>query len=83
MTPQRWRRRNGRRRRGAPNRTAMPPAKEKHEGTAARSCSVADPDMDPGYGAFLTLDTGPGIGFFRIPDLGYRIPDPRPIFLIA
>ncbi len=30
--------------------------------------SVANPD--PGSGAFLTLDPGSGIGFFRIPDLG-------------
>ncbi len=36
--------------------------------------SVADPD--PGSGAFLTLDSGTGIGFFRIPD-------PKPIFLRA
>ncbi len=46
--------------------------------------SVADPD--PGSGAFLTwirdpvpfwpLDPGSGIGFFRIPDLGSRIPNP-------
>ncbi len=37
---------------------------------------VADPD--PGSGAFLTLDPypGSGIGFFRIPDLGSRIPTP-------
>jgi hypothetical protein len=34
--------------------------------------SVADPD--PGSGAFLTL--GSGIGFFRIPDLRSRIPNP-------
>jgi hypothetical protein len=34
--------------------------------------SVADPD--PGSGAFLTLDPGYGIGFFRIPD-------PKSIFL--
>jgi hypothetical protein len=34
--------------------------------------SVADPD--PGSGAFLT--PGSGIGFFRIPDLGSRIPNP-------
>jgi hypothetical protein len=31
---------------------------------------------DPGYGAFLSLDPGSGIGFFRIPDLGSRIPNP-------
>jgi hypothetical protein len=31
------------------------------------SSSVADPD--PGFGAFLPLDPGSGIGFFRIPDL--------------
>jgi hypothetical protein len=30
---------------------------------------------DPGSGAFLTLDPGSGIGFFRIPDLGSRIPN--------
>ncbi len=36
--------------------------------------SVADPD--PGSGAFLTLDPGSGIGFFRIPD-------PNFVFLIA
>ncbi len=35
--------------------------------------SVADPDpgsgiRDPGSGAFLTLGSGSGIGFFRIPD---------------
>jgi hypothetical protein len=41
--------------------------------------SVADPD--PGSGAFLT--PGSGIGFFRIPDLGSRIPDPKAIFLRA
>jgi hypothetical protein len=34
--------------------------------------SVADPD--PGSGAFLT--PGSGIGFFRIPYPGSRIPDP-------
>ncbi len=34
--------------------------------------SVADPD--PGSGAFLT--PGTGMGFFRIPDLGSRIPRP-------
>ncbi len=34
--------------------------------------SVADPD--PGSGAFST--PGSGIGFFRIPDLGSRIPNP-------
>ncbi len=34
--------------------------------------SVADPD--PGSDAFLTLDPGSRIGFFRIPD-------PKPIFL--
>jgi hypothetical protein len=34
--------------------------------------SVADPD--PGSGAFLT--PGSGIGFFRISDLGSRIPNP-------
>jgi hypothetical protein len=34
--------------------------------------SVADPD--PGSGAFLT--PGSGMGFFRIPDLGSRIPRP-------
>ncbi len=43
--------------------------------------SVADPDPGsgvwvPGSGAFLTLDPGSGIGFFRIPD-------PKPVFLIA
>jgi hypothetical protein len=37
-------------------------------------CSVAS--LDPGSGAFLTLDPGSGIGFFRIPDLGSRIPNP-------
>ncbi len=33
---------------------------------------------DPGPGAFLTLDPDPGsgTGFFRIPDLGSRIPTP-------
>ncbi len=36
--------------------------------------SVADPD--PGSGAFLPLDPGSGIGFFRFPD-------PKPIFLRA
>jgi hypothetical protein len=36
--------------------------------------SVADPD--PGSGAFLPLDPGSGMGFFRIPD-------PKPIFLRA
>jgi hypothetical protein len=36
--------------------------------------SVADPD--PGSGAFLTHKPGSGIGFFRIPDLGSRIPTP-------
>ncbi len=46
--------------------------------------SVADPD--PGSGAFLTSgsgmrDPGSGIGFFRIPYPGSRIPDPKPIFL--
>ncbi len=35
--------------------------------------SVADPD--PGSGAFLTPGPGSGIGFFRIPDLGSRIPN--------
>ncbi len=34
--------------------------------------SVAD--QEPGSGAFLT--PGSGIGFFRIPDLGSRIPNP-------
>jgi len=34
--------------------------------------SVADPD--PGFGAFLTLDPGSGIGF---------LPDPKLIFLRA
>jgi hypothetical protein len=48
--------------------------------------SVADPD--PGSGAFLTpgsviRDPGSGIGFFRIPDLGSQIPDPKTIFLRA
>jgi hypothetical protein len=33
-----------------------------------KKSSVADPY--PGSGAFLTLDPGSGIGFFRIPDLG-------------
>jgi hypothetical protein len=42
-------------------------------------CSVADPDA--GSGAFLT--PGSGIGFFRIPDPGSRIPDPKPIHLRA
>jgi hypothetical protein len=28
-------------------------------------------------------DPGSGIGFFRIPDLGSRIPDPKTIFLRA
>jgi hypothetical protein len=42
--------------------------------------SVADPD--PGYGVFLTPDLGSGIGF-RIPDLGSRNPDTKPIFLRA
>jgi hypothetical protein len=47
---------------------------------ASSESSVADPD--PGsWGAFLTLDPGSGIGFFRIPDLLSRIPDP--IVLIA
>ncbi len=32
---------------------------------------------------FWPLDQGSGIGFFRIPDLGSRIPDPKPIFLRA
>jgi hypothetical protein len=41
--------------------------------------SVADPD--PGSSAFFTLDPGSGIVFF--PDTGSRIPDPKPIFLIA
>ncbi len=41
---------------------------------STQKCSVADPD--PGSGAFLT----PGSG---IPDLGSRIPDPKPIFLRA
>jgi len=36
---------------------------------------------DPGSGAFWPLDPGSGIGFFRIPDLGFRIPDPKTIFL--
>jgi hypothetical protein len=36
--------------------------------------SVADPD--PGSDAFLTPGPGSGIGFFRIPDLGSRIPTP-------
>ena len=31
---------------------------------------------DPGLGAFWPLDPGYGIGFFRIPDLGSRIPRP-------
>jgi hypothetical protein len=31
---------------------------------------------DPGSGAFWPLDPGSGIGFFRIPDLGSRIPRP-------
>jgi hypothetical protein len=38
--------------------------------------SVAVPD--PGSGAFLTLDPGSGIGISES-----RIPDPKPIFLIA
>ncbi len=29
---------------------------------------------------FWPLNPGSGIGFFRIPDLGLRIPDPKPIF---
>ena len=40
-------------------------------------CSVADPD--PGFGAFLTPGSGIRNRFF--PDLGSRIPDPKPIFL--
>ena len=31
---------------------------------------------DPGLGAFWPLDPGSGIGFFRIPNPGSRIPDP-------
>jgi hypothetical protein len=38
--------------------------------------SFADPE--PGPGAFLILDPGSGIGFS-----GSRIPDLKPIFLIA
>jgi hypothetical protein len=38
---------------------------------------------DPGSGAFLSLDLGSGIGFFRIPNPGSRIPNPKPIFLRA
>ncbi len=44
--------------------------------------SVADPD--PGSGAFLTPGSGiRNFSGFRIPDLRSRIPDPKPIFLIA
>jgi hypothetical protein len=32
--------------------------------------------LDSGSGTFMALDSGSGIGFFRIPD-------PKPIFLIA
>jgi hypothetical protein len=40
--------------------------------------SVADPD--PRSGAFFTLDPGSGMCF---PDPGSRIPNPKPVFLIA
>jgi hypothetical protein len=42
-------------------------------------CSVADPD--PGSDAFLTPGSGIWNRFF--PDLGFQIPDPKPIFLRA
>jgi hypothetical protein len=35
--------------------------------------SVAD--LDPGSGAFLPKDPGSGKNFFRIPDLGSRVPN--------
>ncbi len=48
-----------------------PPLEMRHMYT---NTSVAD----PGSGAFQTLDPDPGsgIGFYRIPDLGSRIPTP-------
>jgi hypothetical protein len=50
--------------------------------------SVADPDPGSGIRDWVLFDPwirdpGSGIGLFRIPDLGSRIPDPKLIFLRA
>jgi hypothetical protein len=50
--------------------------RKKYFTTNIFSISVADLDPDPGSGAFWPLDPGSGIGFFRIQDLGSRIPIP-------
>ncbi len=45
-------------------------SKIKSTASAVAKSSVADPV--PGSGAFLTLDPGYGVGFFRIPDPGSK-----------
>ncbi len=50
------------------------------------SSRVADPDPGSGIRCLFDpwiRDLGSGIGFFRIPDPGSRIPDPKTIFLRA
>jgi hypothetical protein len=48
--------------------------------------SVADPDPGSEIRCLFDpwiRDPGSGIGLFRIPDLGSRIPNPKPIYLRA
>jgi hypothetical protein len=40
-------------------------------------------NINNGTSELKQLDPGSGIGFFRIPDPGSRIPDPKTIFLRA
>ena len=53
--------------------TASPPAQYRY-GNKIYVRSVTD--LDPGSGAFLTPGSGIRNRFFRIPDLGSRIPNP-------
>jgi hypothetical protein len=60
----------------------------KRKSTATLKISVADPDPGSGIRDWVLFDPwirdpGSGIGFFWIPDLGSRIPDPKTIFLRA
>ncbi len=55
--------------------------KKKSFFSFAQCCGSGSGIRDPV--PFWPLDPGSGIGFFRIPDLGSRIPDPKAIFLRA
>ncbi len=60
----------------AERQTAPPAVASLPTAFRRESCTQVTSVADPGSGAFFTLDTDPGYVFFRIPDLGSRIPTP-------